>query len=82
MVNLEVKTVKEFNMFSTDVKQLVKEYLYGSMFHCDGVAISHDNVSRLVELIFDDLIKNGSKDVNGNISINIGSYVGTIKKVI
>jgi hypothetical protein len=76
------KTVKEFDMFFTDLKIVIKEYLYGSMFDSNGKAVSHDNVSNLVDIIFDSIIENGSKDVNGNISINIGSYAGTIKKVI
>jgi hypothetical protein len=69
-------------MFASNVKKIVKEYLYGSMFDSNGKAISHDNVSNLVDIIFDSIIENGSKDVNGNILINIGSYAGTIKKVI
>jgi hypothetical protein len=69
-------------MFSTDLKVVIKEYLYGSMFDSNGKTISHDNVSNLVDIIFDSIIENSARDEKGNISINIGSYVGTIKKVI
>lgn len=69
-------------MFASNVKKVVKEYLYGSMFDSNGKAISHDNVSNLVDIIFDDIIDNAPRDKDGNIVININSYSGTIKKVI
>lgn len=69
-------------MFASNVKKIVKEYLYGSMFDSNGKAVSHDNVSNLVDIIFDDIIDNAPRDKDGNIVININSYSGVIKKVI
>ena len=66
---------------SSDVKVLVKEYLYGSIFDSRGKAVDHVNVSNLVEIIFSDLIENGSRDDDGNLLINIGNYCGVLKDV-